>query len=64
MTIADGPMVLVIGSEGRGLSRIVAQACDVLVRIPMVSGNESLNAGVAASVALYEIAAVRGGRRG
>jgi 23S rRNA (guanosine2251-2'-O)-methyltransferase len=64
MTIADGPMVLVVGSEGRGLSRIVAQACDVLVRIPMVSGNESLNAGVAASVALYEIAAVRDGRRG
>ena len=63
MTIADGPMVLVVGSEGRGLSRIVAQACDVLVRIPMVSGNESLNAGVAASVAMYEIAAVRGGRR-
>jgi 23S rRNA (guanosine2251-2'-O)-methyltransferase len=59
MTIADGPMVLVIGSEGRGLSRVVAGACDMLVSIPMVSGNESLNAGIAASIALYEIAGVR-----
>jgi 23S rRNA (guanosine2251-2'-O)-methyltransferase len=59
MPVADGPLVLVVGSEGRGLSRIVAAACDVLVRIPMASGTESLNAGVAASIALYEIAAVR-----
>src|ERR1700761_5987334 len=36
MSIADGPMVLVVGSEGRGLSRIVANACDMLVSIPMV----------------------------
>jgi 23S rRNA (guanosine2251-2'-O)-methyltransferase len=63
MTVADGPLVLVVGSEGRGLSRIVANACDVLVRIPMASGTESLNAGVAASVALYEIASIRAGRR-
>jgi 23S rRNA (guanosine2251-2'-O)-methyltransferase len=59
MTIADGPMVLVVGSEGRGLSRIVASACDMLVSIPMASGMESLNAGIAASIALYEIATVR-----
>jgi 23S rRNA (guanosine2251-2'-O)-methyltransferase len=59
MSIADGPMVLVVGSEGRGLSRIVASACDMLVRIPMASGMESLNAGIAASIALYEIATVR-----
>jgi 23S rRNA (guanosine2251-2'-O)-methyltransferase len=59
MSIADGPMVLVVGSEGRGLSRIVASACDMVVRIPMASGMESLNAGIAASIALYEIAAVR-----
>ncbi|HEY0934379.1 MAG TPA: 23S rRNA (guanosine(2251)-2'-O)-methyltransferase RlmB [Trebonia sp.] len=59
LSIADGPMVLVVGSEGRGLSRIVAAACDLLVSIPMASGNESLNAGIAASVALYEIAGVR-----
>ncbi len=59
MSIADGPMVLVVGSEGRGLSRVVANACDMLVSIPMVSGNESLNAGIAASIALYEIAEAR-----
>jgi 23S rRNA (guanosine2251-2'-O)-methyltransferase len=63
MPIADGPMVLVVGSEGRGLSRIVAAACDLVVRIPMGSGTESLNAGVAASIALYEIAAMRAGLR-
>ena len=63
LSIADGPMVLVVGSEGRGLSRIVANACDRLVSIPMVSGNESLNAGIAASIALYEIAGARAGQR-
>jgi 23S rRNA (guanosine2251-2'-O)-methyltransferase len=63
LPIADGPMVLVVGSEGRGLSRIVAAACDLVVRIPMGSGTESLNAGVAASIALYEIAAMRAGLR-
>ena len=62
MSIADGPMVLVVGSEGRGLSRVVAAACDMIVSIPMASGNESLNAGIAASIALYEIAGVRAGR--
>jgi 23S rRNA (guanosine2251-2'-O)-methyltransferase len=59
MTIADGPMVLVVGSEGRGLSRVVAAACDMLVRIPISASTESLNAGIAASIALYEIAGVR-----
>lgn len=60
MSIADGPLVLVVGSEGRGLSRVVANACDLLVSIPMASGNESLNAGIATSIALYEIAGARG----
>jgi 23S rRNA (guanosine2251-2'-O)-methyltransferase len=59
MSIADGRMVLVVGSEGRGLSRVVAAACDLLVQIPMTSQVESLNAGIAASIALYEIAGVR-----
>jgi 23S rRNA (guanosine2251-2'-O)-methyltransferase len=62
MTIADGPMVLVVGSEGRGLSRIVASACDMLVSIPMSTGMESLNAGIAGSIALYEIASRRNAR--
>jgi 23S rRNA (guanosine2251-2'-O)-methyltransferase len=62
MTVADSPLVLVVGSEGRGLSRIVAEACDLLVSIPMASSVESLNAGIAASIALYEVAAARAGR--
>ena len=59
LELATAPLVLVIGSEGRGLSRIVAQACDVLVRIPIAARTQSLNAGVAAGIALYEVAAVR-----
>jgi 23S rRNA (guanosine2251-2'-O)-methyltransferase len=54
--LADGPLVLVVGSEGRGLSRLVAQRCDVLARIPMPGHTESLNAGVAAGIALYAVA--------
>ena len=57
--MADGPLVLVAGSEGRGLSRLVAQRCDVLVRIPIAAQTESLNAGVAAGIALYEVATRR-----
>jgi 23S rRNA (guanosine2251-2'-O)-methyltransferase len=59
LELATAPLVLVIGSEGRGLSRIVARTCDVLVRIPIAARTESLNAGVAAGIALYEIAAIR-----
>ncbi len=57
--VADGPLVLVVGSEGRGLSRLVAERCDVLVRIPIASQTESLNAGVAAGIALHEVATRR-----
>jgi len=59
--LATGPLVLVVGSEGGGLSRLVAETCDQLLSIPMVSGLESLNAGVAASVALYGISQRRPG---
>jgi 23S rRNA (guanosine2251-2'-O)-methyltransferase len=59
LTLADGPLVLVIGSEGRGLSRLVGQQCDLVVQIP-ISGAESLNAGVAAGIALYEVGRQRG----
>ncbi len=57
--LADGPLVLVVGAEGGGLSRLVAETCDQLVSIPMANGLESLNAGVAASVTLYAIAQAR-----
>lgn len=51
----SGPVVIVAGSEGKGLSRLVGETCDLLVRIPMPGGAaESLNAGVAAGVVLYE----------
>ena len=50
------PLVIVIGSEGKGLSRLVRENCDVVARIPMHAAAESLNAGVAAGVALYEAA--------
>jgi 23S rRNA (guanosine2251-2'-O)-methyltransferase len=58
LTLADGPLVLVIGSEGKGLSRLVAQHCDAVVKIP-ISGAESLNAGVAAGIALYAVSMAR-----
>ena len=51
----DGPLVLVVGSEGAGLSRLVRESCDTLVFIPITEAVESLNAGVAAGIALYEI---------
>jgi len=52
----DGPVLMVVGSEGDGLSRLVRQNCTYLARIPIASSVESLNAGVAAGIALYEIA--------
>ena len=55
-----GPLVLVIGSEGRGLAPAVRRRCDLLVRIPMRGRIESLNAAVAGSVLLFEAAAQRG----
>jgi len=59
LDLADRPLVLVIGSEGKGLSRLVTENCDAVVSIPISSATESLNAGIAASVALYEIAKLR-----
>lgn len=58
--LVDGPLVVVIGSEGKGLSRLVGETCDEIVSIPMSSGLESLNAGVAAGIALYAISSQRG----
>jgi len=65
LDLATGPLVLVLGSEGAGMSRLVRETCDVLVRIPMAGTTESLNAGVAAGIALYEIERLRTqGRKG
>ena len=60
LDLADGPLVVVVGSEGEGLHRLVVETCDQLVSIPMVNAVESLNAGVAASVTLYAVAQARG----
>lgn len=49
-----GPTAIVIGSEGTGMSRLVSESCDVLVRIPMKGKITSLNASNAASILLYE----------
>ncbi len=57
---ATEPLVLVVGSEGDGISRLVRETCDLVVSIPMAGDMESLNAGVAAGVALYEVARRRG----
>ena len=56
---ASGPLVVVVGSEGKGLSRLVRQSCDTVVSIPMAGPTESLNASVAAGVVLAEIARQR-----
>lgn len=53
---ADDPLVVVVGSEGRGLSRLVGETCDLTISIPMAGAAESLNASVAAAVTLAEIA--------
>jgi 23S rRNA (guanosine2251-2'-O)-methyltransferase len=59
LEVADAPMCLVVGSEGTGMSRVVTEACDVVAGIPIAREVESLNAGVAAGIALYEIARAR-----
>lgn len=61
--LASGPLVLVVGSEGKGLSRLVKQTCDVTVSIPIAGAVESLNASVAAGVVLAEVARQRRLRR-
>lgn len=64
MTLADAPIagdgvVIVVGAEGAGLSRLVREECDLVVSIPITSSVESLNASVAAGIALYEVARQR-----
>jgi 23S rRNA (guanosine2251-2'-O)-methyltransferase len=54
--LATEPLVVVVGSEGRGLSRLVGASCDLRLAIPMAAGAESLNASVAAAVTLAEVA--------
>ena len=53
------PLLIVVGSEGKGLSRLITETCDDIVSIPISGKTESLNAGIAASVVLYEISRQR-----
>jgi len=59
LALADRPVVIVVGSEGKGLSRLVTETCDAIVSIPISASTESLNAGIAASVTLYEVSRLR-----
>ena len=59
LELADRPLLIVVGNEGKGLSKLVTDNCDAIVSIPISASTESLNAGIAASVALYEVARLR-----
>jgi 23S rRNA (guanosine2251-2'-O)-methyltransferase len=59
-TDLTGPVCIVIGSEGEGMGRLVAETCDVLVRIPMHGKVSSLNASAAAAILIYEVLRQRG----
>ncbi len=63
LQLADRPVVIVTGSEGKGLSRLVAETCDQIVSIPISTATESLNAGIATSVALYQVSTIRNARQ-
>ncbi|KDA05931.1 RNA methyltransferase [Microbacterium sp. CH12i] len=64
LQLADRPVVIVVGSEGKGLSRLVTENCDQIISIPISAATESLNAGIAASVALYQVSTIRAQQAG
>ncbi|MGO4454700.1 23S rRNA (guanosine(2251)-2'-O)-methyltransferase RlmB [Arthrobacter sp. RAF14] len=55
LELATEPICLVVGSEGKGLSRLVREHCDQIVSVPIDSAMESLNAGMAVAISLYEV---------
>ena len=55
MKFATEPIMIIVGSEGKGLSRLTSEKCDLVVKIPMRSTTESLNASVATSIALFAV---------
>ena len=64
LELATEPLCIVAGSEGKGLSRLVAENCDQIVSIPIDSAMESLNASMAVGIALYEVGRKRRGMQG
>ncbi|WP_413451473.1 23S rRNA (guanosine(2251)-2'-O)-methyltransferase RlmB [Georgenia phoenicis] len=62
LELATEPLVVVVGSEGKGLSRLVRETCDSIAGIAISSSVESLNAAVATGISLYEIARIRATR--
>lgn len=61
MKVADGPVALVMGAEGRGLSRLARERCDLVVTIPLHGVLDSLNVAAATAVACFEVARRRAG---
>ena len=59
LALADEPLCVVVGAEGKGLSRLVRETCDQVVSIPISSELESLNASMAVGITLYEVASLR-----
>ncbi len=60
LPVADGPLVIVVGAEGKGMSRLVREQCDLVASIPITESTESLNAGVATGIALFAVSRQRG----
>lgn len=60
LRILAEPIAVIVGAEGTGVSRLAAERADVVARLPMASGVESLNASVAAALAMFEIGRARG----